>query len=238
MRVLKFNDRTTRIVLLIIFGAWGCAVGCSGGSQSAMLRVVNGIWGSPLNVTIGGASAGSVPYSSCVNGVCTALSGYVTVKSGGVNLVVEQEGSSTNIVPSQFQNLNLQPNTRNTIVFCPVGGTAIGAFLLQDDDTPAANSVKLRVANVSINVPNMPAWIVVSGTQPSGNPTIANVPFGSASTYMTFSPNTYDIWLVGFNCGLDSNCGDVTATLKGNQNVTVYLLYEGLASRPTILADN
>lgn len=208
-----------------------------------MLRVVDGLPDpAALNVTTDGMSAGSVSYPSCGDGVCTAVSGYVTVKSGGVNLVVEQQGTSTNIVPSQFQNLKLAPGTKNTLVLCPVNtaGTEIGGFLFQDDDTPPAKSVKLRVANVSVNVTSMPAWVVPSGTVPSGDPAISGVAFGSASNYMTFPPNTYDIRLVGINCGFDPNCagGFVTAQLNANQNVTVYLLWEGSASRATILADN
>jgi hypothetical protein len=215
----------------------GGAGGGSGSNQSAMLRVVNDNPGSTLNVIIDGTTVTTVIYSMCVNGVCTALGGYVTVKSGGVNFAVQQEGTTTNLVPPQFQNLNLQANTKNSFVLGSID-TTTGAVLFQDDDVPAANLVKVRVADVSNNVPTMSTWIVPTGTTPSGNPTISGVQVGSASSYITIPPNTYDIYLPGLNCGFDANCSEVTATLNANQNFTVYLLFEDNGSRALILPDN
>jgi Domain of unknown function (DUF4397) len=226
----QITDKTVPKLLSLVFLLCGGASGGSESNPSAMLRVVNGMWGSAgVNVVVDGATvATSIPYSTCVTGICTALSGYVTVKSGGVNFVVVEPPGQTNLVPSQFQKLNLEPNTKNTFVVGPTdtatnGG---GGFLFSDDDIPASNMVKLRVADVSPNT-TAPAWIVPTGTT-----------VGSASSYMTLPPNTYDIYLAGINCGFDSNCSVVTATLNANQNVTVYLLWEGLASRPVILADD
>jgi Domain of unknown function (DUF4397) len=181
-----------------------------------MLRVVNGIPGSSgVNVIVDGTTvATDIPYSSCVNGICTALSGYVAVKSGGVKFVVQEPLAQTNLVPSQFQKLNLEPNTKNTFVLSPTdtAGTNVGGFLFTDDDIPAANMVKLRVADVSPNM-TAPTWIVPTGTTPSGNPTISSVAVGSASSYITLPPNTYDIYLGGLSdtCGapifFNPNCG-------------------------------
>jgi hypothetical protein len=243
MNLQWIANRTVPILLSLAFLTCGCggAGGSSGSNQLAMLRVVNGMWGSGgLNVVVDGATvATGIPYSTCVDGVCTALSGYVTVKSGGVNFAVQAPPAQTNLVPSQFQKLNLEPNTKNTFVLSPMdtAGTNIGGFLFKDDDIPAANMVKLRVADVSPNT-TTPAWIVPTGTSPSGNPTISTVAVGSASSYISLTPNTYDIYLVGLNCGFNPNCAKVTATLNANQSVTVYLLFEGSASRPVILADN
>ena len=206
-----------------------------------MLRVVNGMWGSAgVNVIVDGATvATGIPYSTCADGICTTLSGYVTVKSGGVNFVVQEPPAQSSLVPSQFQKLNLEPNTKNTFVLSPMdtAGTNVGGFLFKDDDIPAASMVKLRVADVSPNT-TAPAWIVPTGTSPSGNPTISSVAVGSASSYVSLPSNNYDIDLAGINCEFNPNCAKVTATLNANQNVTVYLLFEGSASRPVILADN
>jgi hypothetical protein len=186
---------------------------------------------------IDGTTVSTVIYSMCVTGVCTALGGYVPVKSGGVSFAVQQEGTTTNLVPPQFQNVNLQANTKNSFVVGSID-TTTDAVLFQDDDVPAANLVKVRFADVSNNVPTMPVWIVPTGTTPSGNPTISGVRVGSASSYLTIPPNTYDIYLAGLNCGFDPNCDVVTATLSANQNVTVYLLFEDNGSRALILPAN
>jgi hypothetical protein len=249
VNVQRIADKTVPMLLSLVFLLCGCggAGGGSGSNQSAMLRVVNGMWGSGgVNVIVDGATvATGIPYSSCVDGICTSLSGYVTVKSGGVNFVVQEPPAQSNLVPSQFQKLNLEPNTKNTFVLSPMdtAGTNVGGFLFNDDDIPAASMVKLRVADISPNI-TAPAWIVPTGTSPSGNPTISSVAVGSASSYITLPPNTYDIYLGGLSgtCGspvfFNPNCAKVTATLNANQNVTVYLLFEGSASRPVILADN
>jgi hypothetical protein len=186
------------MALVFLLSGCGGAGGGSGSNQSAMLRVVNGMWGSGgVNVIVDGATvATGIPYSTCVNGICSTLSGYVTVKSGGVNFVVLEPPAQTNIVPSQFQQLNLQSNTKSTFVFSPLdtAGTNVGGFLFNDDDIPAANAVKLRVADVSPNT-TAPAWIVPTGTSPNGNPTISSVAVGAASSYISMPPNTYDIYL-------------------------------------------
>jgi hypothetical protein len=95
------------------------------------------------------------------------------------------------------------------------------------------------VVAASENVSSTSAWIVPTGTQASGNPTIGPVSFGTASSYTTLQPNTYDIYLPQLNCGFNSNCNlDTAVTLNANQNFSIYLLWEGLASRTLILADN
>jgi hypothetical protein len=226
------------VVLIALFCA-GCGGSTGGGSQTAMLRVVNGIWGNPVSVTIEGTAVGEVPYSSCVNEVCTALSGYMSVKSGGLAISVQEQNSTTDILPPQFQKLKLAPNSKNTLVVYADNTTdGTNAALFQDDDVPTANSVKVRVINVSENIPAASAWVVPSGTQPIGSPTINSVSFGSASSYITLSPNSYDIYMPALNCGFDSNCSSITVALPANQNFTIYLLWEGFASRILILSDN
>jgi hypothetical protein len=178
-------------------------------------------------------------YPTCVNEVCQTLSSYMTVKSGGVDFAVETPGSTTNLVP-QFQKLNLPPNTQSTLI---VSGTnaanPVGGYLFLDDDVPAANSVKLRIAHADPSFPGtVAAWVLPGGTTPSGNPTISNVMLGSASSYLTLSPGSYDETFA-VNCFIGSNCiGVGPTTLSANQNVTVYFLNQGSSHRPLILADN
>jgi len=160
--------------------ALGC-VACGGratsvsSAQTARLRVVNGSWYVPgsMNVLVDGTTvASNIPYPMCVNEVCQTLSAYVSVKSGGVDFVVEAAGSTTNLVP-QFQKLNLAPNTHNTlIVVGTVSGTPVGGYLFLDDDAPAANSVKLRIAHADPSFAGaLAAFVLPHGTPASGTPT-------------------------------------------------------------------
>jgi hypothetical protein len=138
VNVQRIADKTVPRLLSLVFLLCGCGGtgGGSGSSQSAMLRVVNGMWGSGgVNVIVDGATvATGIPYSMCVDGICTVLSGYVTVKSGGVNFAVQQPPAQSNLVPSQFQKLNLEPNTKNTFVLSPMdtAGTNVGGHAIRN----------------------------------------------------------------------------------------------------------
>jgi uncharacterized protein DUF4397 len=233
--------RSARFLAAIIVWTllWaGCGGGGGGSSGTASLRIVNGFWGGNIIATIDGTPV-DVPQVACVNEVCTALSQYTTVGAGGAKISIMQVGSTTNAVPTQLQNLKLAPNSKYTIaVYGSNTATGTDAALLQDDDVPAANLIKVKIVDISANVLSASAWFVPTGTQPSGNPTIGPVSFGSASAYMTLQPNTYDIYIPQINCGFDSNCNVDTVTLNANQNFSIYLLFAGLGSGTLILADN
>jgi hypothetical protein len=221
-----------------------CGGGAISGStvQTARLRVINDSWFVPggINVLVDGTMvASNIAYPMCVNEVCQTLSPYVSVKSGGVDFAVQTTGDSTNLVP-QFQKLNLAPNTQNTlIVVGTVSGTQVGGYLFLDDDVPAANSVKLRIAHADPSFPGtLAAWVLPHGTPASGTPTISNVMLGSASSYQTLSPASYDETF-SVSCFTGANCISVgPTTFSANLNVTVYLLNEGSSHRPLILQDN
>src|ERR1700676_728044 len=232
------------IALIMALGCVACGGGATSVSsaQTARLRVVNGSWYVPgsMNVLVDGTTvASNIPYPMCVNEVCQTLSAYVSVKSGGVDFVVEAAGSTTNLVP-QFQKLNLAPNTHNTlIVVGTVSGTPVGGYLFLDDDAPAANSVKLRIAHADPSFAGaLAAFVLPHGTPASGTPTISNVMLGSASSYLTLNPGSYDeTFTVG--CFTGSNCISVgPTTFAANLNVTVYLLNQGSSHRPLVLQDN
>ena len=151
--------------------------------------------------------------------------GYLTVPAGGFNFAIYQVFSSpggtsvgtTNLVPSQFQALNLSPNTQNTFVLVEDG---VG-YLFIDDNVAAAGSVKLRLVNADVS-PFAPtaaaAWVNSDGST-TGNPTISGVQLGSASSYVTLPPEQY---IVAF--GPNSTLLALgPTTLPANQNVTVYL---------------
>jgi hypothetical protein len=229
-------------VLTLVCEACGGGATSVSTAQTARLRVINGSWYVPgsMNVVVDGTTvASNIAYPTCVNEVCQTLSPYVSVKSGGVDFAVQAAGSTTNLVP-QFQKLNLAPNTQNTlIVVGTVSGIPAGGYLFLDDDVPVANSVKLRIAHAYPSFPGaLAAFVLPDGTAPSGTPTISNVMLGSASSYLTLNPGSYDeTFAVG--CFTGSNCiGVGPITFSGNLNVTVYLLNQGSSHRPLVLQDN
>jgi len=234
------------IFLLVVLYAFS---GCGGSStqsssQSAKLRVILGgeaVAGN-LTVVIDGATvATGINYPTCVNQVCQALSTYLTVQPGGIDFEIQAPGSSANLVPIQFQKLNLSPNTQNTFILGGGMGGTIEGYLFLDDSAPAAGSVKLRVALVDPGAPSpVSAWVNLDGST-TGSPTISGVTLGSASSYLTLSPGSY-MEVFDISCpGIPpiSFCTKVGPTpFAANQNLTVYLLNEGPFTKPLILADN
>lgn len=227
--------------ILLFLGICALA-GCGGGSQSsqtAKLRVISGGWAveGELTVIIDGSTvATGIEYPSCVSQVCQALSGYLTVKSGGVDFAVEEAGSTANIVPSEFRRLNLSPDTQNTFVLG--GSSEIVGYLFLDDGVSAAGSVKLRIADADPSTLSpMSAWVNSDGST-AGKPEISGVKLGSASSYITLQPGAYTE-VFPIECLTGPNCITVGPTsFTANQNVTVYLLNEGFSHRPLILAHN
>jgi len=247
------------IFLIVVLCAFS---GCGGGSapQFAKLRLIFGSTTLPYDLTViigettvaTGANTNSTtvppPGEPCVPNRITNVNDticmvdYLTVQSGGVALTVQPSGSSTNLVPSQFQSLNLPPNTQNTFVLIdPETG-----YLFRDDSTPAAGSVKLRIANADPSVGGtLSAW-VNSNDSNTGNPTITGVTLGSASGYVSLPPGTY---FVNFNVGcVASSCIRAGPTsFAANQNVTVYVFSDKQLQLPSpilniqapfIIADN
>jgi len=214
-------------------------VSFSGGSSSqfAKLRVVENILlpnGGNLTVTVAGNSL-VFPQATCSpNEAC--MMEYLTVPAGGFKFVVQVPGSSANVVPSQFQTLNLSPNTQNTFVLV---APDIG-YLFLDDSTPAAGSVKLRIANTDLlNPGTLSVWVNANGGS-AGNPTISGVALGSASSYHTLPPGSY---FLTFNlpCVLPFGPNCIVAgplTFAANQNITVYMFADLDTHLPFILADN
>jgi hypothetical protein len=192
------NNTSTQVAKLRLLLA------CCGGTDNL---------GSTVTVSINGKPA-VFPQKTCPpNQACTLE--YLTVPAGGFKFAVQGFGSMINMVPSQFQTLNLSPNTQNTfILVAPDRG-----YLFLDDSVPAAGSVKLRVANADADL-NAPAaaWVNSDGST-TGNPTISGVELGSASSYATLPPGQYIV-----TCEPDSIVAlYAPTTLAANQNVTVYL---------------
>jgi|ERR1700722_19542509 hypothetical protein len=234
--------------LVIALLTCGCGGSSGSGSGSAKLRVLDESNGaSQFNVVVDGETVSSNnPYPNCLYEVCQTLSAYATVKSGSVSFALETPPGSTNIAPSEFQKLNLASDTQSTFVLGPTTSFAVNApytgYVFLDDDMPAANAVKIRIANVDPRAPNVSAFILPEGTSPSGNPTVSNIALGAASNYITVPAGSYTVWFLvpapslGLTPSPYTTWGPTTYTT--NQNVTVYLVQVLEISEAVILADN
>jgi hypothetical protein len=169
-----------------------------------------------LNVLIDGTSISS-------DLAFEANTGYQTEKSGSHALAMEAPSSTTNLVPSADQTLNLGGSTQTTFI---LGGysSSISGILLSDDTTAPTNSgISLRIVNAAPSITAADVFIVPSSATLSGTPTISDLTFGSPSSYQSLAAGTYTVYFTESGTLLSYyNTGSLTFT--ANQNRTIVLL--------------
>jgi hypothetical protein len=169
---------------LLGLGVLLASIGC--GSGTAKLRVLNA---SPdeANVEV------LVDGTSIDNSLAFAAStGYVTVDSGSRHLQIEPAGSTTYIVD---QTLSL--NTSSQTTFLMTGyASSLTDLVLSDDITASTTSgVNLRLVNAAPSMGTADVYVVTPGTVLSGtSPAVSGLAFGTASSYLSLSTGTYEIY--------------------------------------------
>ncbi len=132
---------------------------------------------------------GSVPY--------TTDTGYLTVKTGTHQLLVQPPGGS----PRPWINgmVTLDSGTRNTFILGGWGPIETTGLPMTDDTTPpASGGIKLRIAIVTVNTTGFDIFILQAPNTPSGAPTISNTSIPFASTYFALPAGTYDVFVTSF----------------------------------------
>jgi uncharacterized protein DUF4397 len=191
-------------------------VGCGSGGN-AQFRVLQASPNEPtLNVLIDGTSINS-------NLGFAANTGYQTEKSGSHQFAMEASGSTTNLVPSADQTINLGSSTQNTFILDGYSSSISGIMLSDDTTTPANSGISLRIVNAAPSIAGADVFIVASGATLSGSPAISDLTFGSASSYQSLAAGTYTVYFTEPGTTLEYyDTGTVTFT--ANQNRTIVLL--------------
>ncbi|HZR55307.1 MAG TPA: DUF4397 domain-containing protein [Terriglobales bacterium] len=186
-RVMRFG------VGLLCSAATLSAIGCGGGG-SAKFRVLQAVPNEPnLNVLIDSTSINSAL-------AFEADTGYQTEKSGSHQFAMEQPGSTTNIVPSGNQTLNLTSNSQNTFILTGYSSSISGMLLSDDTTAPTNSEINLRIVNAAASLgttapgDEVDVYVVASGTALSGTPTVSALAFNSASDYQSIAAGTYQIY--------------------------------------------
>lgn len=161
--------------------------GC-GSSGKTNIRLANALPAqSGLTLLIDGNNdANSVAYATA--------SGYVSVGSGSRHVQIEPTGSANDILIDQ--NVNVGSGTNTTILAVNSvsnPGSASALVLSDQNSTPANSNIAIRAINAS---PTLAAgadiYIVSSTTNIAAvNPTVANVPYPSATSYQTAAAGSY-----------------------------------------------
>lgn len=152
---------------------------------TAQLRVVHASPDAPnVDVLVDGAAVlSNVPFKTA--------SSYLAVQRGTRNLRVRATGTSTVVIDA---NAALAAGNAYTVI--ATGRVAsIAPLVLEDNLTsPAAGNVRLRLVHGSPTAGNVDIYVTApSASIASIAPTVANVPFRAASSYLEVPAGTYRV---------------------------------------------
>ncbi len=158
--------------------------GC--GSSKATARIMNASPGeSAITATIGSTSvASNLDYGTA--------SDYVSVSSGSDTLDVEQSDTSNSIID---QSISLSSSTTYTILIANYSTSVKEVTLTDNNSSPSSGDFNLRAVQASPSLGAADIYVVAPGTSLSSvSPSVTDLSFESASTYLALSAGTYEIY--------------------------------------------
>jgi hypothetical protein len=118
-------------------------------------------------------------------------SGYVSITSGSRNLQIEPSGTTTVLVN---QTSSFTSGTDSTMLSLNFASSISPIILTDDNSSPGSGNVKIRIVNGSPLLGVCDVYVLPSGTDiNSVSPTVTNLSFGSASTYLSMTAAAYEI---------------------------------------------
>jgi hypothetical protein len=176
----------------LIVGLTFSIAGCGSSSPShAQLRAVHASPDAPnVDVAVDGKTV-------LTNVAYETSSAYLTVNAGSTKVEVRPTGTTTDVISATVPLTAKQNYTVLAIGFATAGKTpAIQPLLLTDQNTPpASGQIALRAVHASPSTGPVDIYVEAPGTGVGGNPTLTNVPFGTASNYLTVPAGSYEIYV-------------------------------------------
>lgn len=126
--------------------------------------------------------------------VSQGASAYATETAGSHTVQVEATSSTTALVT---QSLTFNSGASYTLLAAEpsFGSSSLNLTLLTDDNSaPASGDLKLRIINASPDFGNLDAYVAAPGAGISGSPSVGNLAFQAASTYLTFPAGNYEVY--------------------------------------------
>jgi hypothetical protein len=118
-------------------------------------------------------------------------SGYLTITSGSRNLQIEPSGTTTVLIN---QTSSFTSGTDSTILSLNFSSSISPITLTDDNSSPGSGNVKIRIVNGSPGLGTGDVYVVPSGTDINTvSPTVTNLAFGAASTYLSMTAGAYEI---------------------------------------------
>jgi hypothetical protein len=155
-----------------------------GSSSNTRLRFANMTPDEPsLDLLVDSSKVSSVNFGTA--------SGYLSVTSGSRNLQIEPSGTTTVLIN---QTSSFTSGTDSTMLSLNFASSISPIILADDNSSPGSGNVKIRIVNGSPLLGVCDVYLLPSGTDiNSVSPTVTNLAFGSASTYLSMTAGAYEI---------------------------------------------
>jgi hypothetical protein len=180
---LRFKSEGTSVSVLLLSIAVFLLSSC-GGSSKTRLRFANMTPDEPsLDLLVDSSKFSSVNFGTA--------SGYLSITSGSRNLQIEPTGTTSVLIA---QTSNFASGTDSTLLSLNFASSISPIMLVDDNSSPASGNVKIRIVNGSPLLGICDVYVMPSGTDiNSVGPTVTNLSFGSASTYLSMAGAAYEI---------------------------------------------
>lgn len=171
---------TTMVVGATIFTA-GC-----GDSGHAQLRVVHASPDAPnVDVLVDGKTVlTNVAYETASN--------YLTVGAGSRKIEVRATGTSQDVISA---TVSLSRNKYYTVLAVDKLANITPLVLTDDNTPPASGQIKLRLVHASPTAGPVDIYVEAPGAGVTGSPTLTNVPFKAASSYLAVPAGSYEAYV-------------------------------------------
>ncbi|HEU5175752.1 MAG TPA: DUF4397 domain-containing protein [Gemmatimonadaceae bacterium] len=177
--------RGIALAAVLAIATTGCDDDPTAPAATAELRVVHASPDAPnVDVLVDGATA-------LTNVAYRGVSAYLDVPAGTRALAVRPTGTTTNVISA---NATVAAGDAYTVLATGLVAS-IAPLVLEDDRTaPAAGSVRLRLVHASPAAGAVDIYVTApTADLATTSPTLSNVPFRAASSYLEVPAGTYRV---------------------------------------------
>ena len=181
-------SRYSRLLVLamttMVVGATIFTAGC-GDSGHAQLRVVHASPDAPnVDVLVDGKTVlTNVAYETASN--------YLTVGAGSRKIEVRATGTSQEVISA---TVSLSRNKYYTVLAVDKLANITPLVLTDDNTPPASGQIKLRLVHASPTAGPVDIYVEAPGAGVTGSPTLTNVAFKTASSYLAVPAGSYEVY--------------------------------------------
>ncbi len=176
----RFLRRCLAVLLTVVLGALGGATGGRAAAPDPLLRIVHASSDAPaIDVYVNGQKVTTAPQFA-------AVTPYTTVPTGASSVQVIAAGAGPGGQTFLATNLDFRPGEAYTVVAADRVGQMAPVILTDTRDQAADGQAHVRLVHVSPDAPS------VADVAVAGGPVVArNLPFKSATGYLTVAPGSY-----------------------------------------------